>query len=146
MSSFDFHSHSAPVQDYETAIGRIQAMQAGELATPGFNPELQTILLTHGRKAKKAVLWLHGYTSAALQFKSLAELCHQKGFNALVPCIPHHGYKDRLCSEVSKIKAAELVRFTDEVSTHRAVAAPEYMVNMCKTAKNRQMFGNQMCR
>jgi esterase/lipase len=115
MSSSVFHSQAAPVQDYETAIGRIQAMQARELATPGFNPELKTILLTHGKKAGKAVLWLHGYTAATLQFKSLAELCLQRGCNAFVPCIPHHGFKDRLCTEVSKIKATELVRFTDEM-------------------------------
>lgn len=115
MSPFDFHSYSAPVEDYETAIAKIQAMQAGELATPGFNPELKTILLTHGEKTRQVVLWLHGYTAAPLLFKSLAELCFQSGCNALVPCIPHHGFKDRLCSEVSKIKATELARFTDKM-------------------------------
>jgi esterase/lipase len=115
LSSSKFHSHAAPVQDYETAIGRIQVMQAGELASPGFNPELQTILLTHGEKTRQAVVWLHGYTSAPPQFKSLAGLCFQSGCNALIPCIPHHGFKDRLCTEVSRIKATELVRFTDEM-------------------------------
>jgi pimeloyl-ACP methyl ester carboxylesterase len=115
MTSSEFHSHPASLQDYETAIEKIQAMQAGELATPGFNPELQTTLLTHGEKARRVVLWLHGYTAAPPQFKSLAELCFQRGYNVLVPRIPHHGFKDRLCSEVSKIKATELVRFTDEM-------------------------------
>jgi esterase/lipase len=115
MSPSAFHSHPAPVPDYETAIGRIQAIQARELSTPGFNPQLQTILLTHGEKTRQAVLWLHGYTSATLQFKHLAELCFQRGYNVLVPCMPHHGFKNRLSPEVSRIKAREQVRFTDEM-------------------------------
>jgi esterase/lipase len=115
MSSSAFHTHPAPVPDYETTVARVQAMQARELATPGFNPELQTILLTHGEKARQVILWLHGYTVAPPQFKSLAELCFQRGFNAFVPCIPQHGIKDRRCSEVSKVKAVELVRFTDKM-------------------------------
>jgi esterase/lipase len=112
MSSSAFHSHPAPVLDYETALARIQAIQADELATPGFNPELQTILLTHGDKARQAVLWFHGYTSAPLTLKSLAELCFQNGCNVLVPCIPHHGFEDRRSPEVSRVKAVELASFT----------------------------------
>jgi esterase/lipase len=115
MSSSSFHSHPAPVTDYETAVARIQAIQARELVTPGFNPELKTIFLTHGDKAGQAVLWLHGYTAAPLQFKQLAELCFQNGCNVLVPCIPHQGFKDRLSPEVSRVKATELVSFTDEM-------------------------------
>ncbi len=115
MSSSSFHSHPAPVLDYETALSRVQAIQGRELATPGFNPELQTILLTHGEKTRQAILWFHGYTSATLQFKSLAELCYQRGCNVLVPCIPHHGLLDRMTTEVSKFKAAELIQFSDEM-------------------------------
>jgi pimeloyl-ACP methyl ester carboxylesterase len=115
MSASPFHSHPAPVLDYETAVARVQTLQAKELATPGFNPELKTILLTHGHKTKKAVLWLHGYTATPLNFKPLAEMCLQKGCNVFVPCIPHHGFKDRLTPEVSKVKETELVRFTDEM-------------------------------
>ncbi len=113
MLSSAFHSHPGPVLDYETAVARVQAIQAHELATPGFNPELKTILLAHRDKARRAVLWLHGYTAAPPQFKQLAELCFQNGCNVLVPCIPHHGFKDRLSPEVSKVKAIELASFTD---------------------------------
>jgi pimeloyl-ACP methyl ester carboxylesterase len=115
MSSSSFRSHPAPVLDYETAFARVQALQARELASPGFNPELQTILLTHGNKTRQAVLWLHGYTAAPLLFKQLADLCFQNGCNVIVPCIPHHGFKDRLSPEVSRIKATELACFTDEM-------------------------------
>jgi esterase/lipase len=112
MTNNDSRSHPEPRIEYNTAVDKIQAMQAKEEATPGFNPELKSILLTHGEKIKKAVLWFHGYTSATKQFKALAELCHQQGYNAFVPCVPHHGMKDRMTSEVSWIKAEELVRFS----------------------------------
>jgi esterase/lipase len=115
MSLSAFHSHPVPVLDYEAAVASIQDIQARELATPGFNPELKTILLTHGDRARPAVLWLHGYTSAPPAFKQLAELCFQNGCNVLVPCIPHHGFKDRLSVEVSRVKAAELASFTDRM-------------------------------
>lgn len=115
MSSSDFHSHPAPAQTYQAAVDRIQAMQTREAATPGFNPALSSVLLTHGSKTQKAVLWFHGYTAATQQFKPLAELCYQRGYNAFVPCFPHHGFLDRMTDEVSKVKAEELVRFADEM-------------------------------
>jgi esterase/lipase len=100
---------------FKEAVENIKAMQTRETNTPGFNPQLKTILLSHGKKTKRAVLWLHGYTSATLQFKHLAELCFNKGYNVLVPCMPHHGLKDRLTSEISKITAKEQKLFVDDM-------------------------------
>ncbi len=116
MPSSGFRSHPAPVQDYAAAVEKVQAIQARETATPGFNSRLQTILMSHGRKTGRAVLWFHGYTATTLQFKPLAELCFQKGYNVLIPCVPHHGMQDRLSAEVSKIDARELVHFSDEMT------------------------------
>jgi carboxylesterase len=115
MPTFDFHARPAPVKEYGAALETIQQRQAREVAMPGFNPALQTILLTHGKKVGRCVLWFHGYTAATLQFKPLAELCYQRGYNALVPCFPHHGFKDRMTPEVSQVRAEELVRFADEM-------------------------------
>jgi carboxylesterase len=98
-------------QAYNDSLKRIKILQSHE--TNGFNPSLKTILLTQGKRTKKAVLWFHGYTAATLQFKPLAELCFKKGYNVLVPCIPHHGMKDRMTNEVSKIRMKELVQFTN---------------------------------
>jgi pimeloyl-ACP methyl ester carboxylesterase len=115
MPSPNFHSRPAPLRDYAAAVEKVKAMQAEETATPGFDSDLKTILLTHGLKTRRAVLWFHGYTSATLLFKPLAELCYQRGYNALVPCFPHHGYRDRFTPEVSKIGALELAWFADEM-------------------------------
>ncbi len=115
MPTTDFHSHPQPVTDYATAVARINAKQAQEIATPGFRPDLKSILLTHGQKTKRAVLWFHGYSSATPEFASLAQLTFEKGYNSFVPCAPHHGFADRLSPEVSRVKAGELVRYTDEM-------------------------------
>lgn len=115
MSPTVFHAHPQPITDYRTAAAKIAAMQAKETATPGFNPDSQTIFLTQGQKTRRAVLWFHGYTSAPPEFGALAQLCCEKGYNAFVPCIPHHGFKDRMSPEGSRIKTEELARFSDEM-------------------------------
>jgi len=111
MPSSSLRLHSTQDHAYNDSLKKIRVMQSNE--TTGYNPSLKTILLTQGKKTKKAVLWFHGYTAATLQFKPLAELCFKKGYNVLVPCIPHHGFKDRLTDEVSKVRMKELVQFTD---------------------------------
>lgn len=108
-------SSSSYPASFEAALDQIKAMQETELATPGFNPAAQTIALTRGARTRKAVVWFHGYTNVPCQFKRLAELCYEQGYNALVPCIPHHGYSDRLSGEMSKVKTAELIRFTERM-------------------------------
>ena len=113
MPSISSRSRSTHDQAYNDALKKIKAIQSCE--TNGFNPSLKTILLTQGKKTKKAVLWFHGYTAATLQFKPLAELCFKKGYNVLVPCIPHHGMKDRMSDEVSKVRMKELVQFTNDM-------------------------------
>ena len=111
----DFHAHLQPVTDYAAAVDRISARQAQEIATPGFRPDLKRTLLTHGQKTRRAVLWFHGYTSSPPEFAALAQLTYEKGYNTFVPCAPHHGFEDRLSPEVSRVKADELVRYTDEM-------------------------------
>jgi esterase/lipase len=106
-----FQAHSSPLQAYPAALEKIQAMQSAETDQPGFDPDLQTILLTHGQNTRRAVLWFHGYTSAVPQFRHLAQQCFDRGYNVLLPCMPHHGFKDRMSPETSQVKAQELVQF-----------------------------------
>jgi carboxylesterase len=108
-------SQPVSMNTFMEAVEKIKAMQSRETNTPGFNPQLNTIFLSHGKKTKRAILWLHGYTSATLQFKHLADLCFKKGYNVLVPCMPHHGLKDRLTSEICKITAKEQKQFVDSM-------------------------------
>lgn len=101
--------------DFSATLEKVKAMQEREVATPGFNPWAKTLLLTHGVKTRRAVLWFHGYTATPVDYKRLAELCYEKGYNVLVPCIPHHGFKDRFSGEMSKLNSRELIRFTEKM-------------------------------
>lgn len=112
MNALPFQTHLSPAKDYPAALEIIQSMQAAENTQPGFDPALQTILLTHGQKTRRGVLWFHGYTAAAPQFRQLAEQCFERGYNVLIPCVPHHGFKDRMSPETSRVKAPELLQFT----------------------------------
>jgi esterase/lipase len=113
MPSTSRHTHAVQDPGYNASLKKIKAIQSRE--TLGYHPSLKTILLTHGKKTQKAVLWFHGYTSGTIQFKPLAELCFKKGYNVLVPCLPHHGLKDRMSEEVSKVKMKELIQFTHDM-------------------------------
>ena len=112
MSSSVSQTVPLPILEYSAALEKIQAIQTAEVAQEGFDPRLQTILLTHGQKTHRAVLWFHGYTAAAAQFRQLGEICYQRGYNVLVPCVPHHGFKNRMSPETSRVKAQELLQFT----------------------------------
>ena len=114
MTTTQILSQSAPFTDYGAALARIEAMRSTEKGAPGFNPEMQSILLSHGQKTARAVLWFHGYTSAPPQFRPLAELCFDRGYNAFIPCVPHHGFRDRFSPEMSRVRTAELVQFAED--------------------------------
>ena len=115
MPALSFPPRPAPIHDYPVALEKIRTMQSAETAQLGFNPALQTILLTHGQQTHRAVLWFHGYTSAVPQFLQLAEMCFERGYNVLIPCVPHHGFQDRMSPETSRINASELLNFTNNM-------------------------------
>ncbi len=128
MSIHDFHSRSTPHLDYSQTTASIQTMQVQEKDQPGFNPALQTILLTHGKRTRRVVVWFHGYTAATRQFKELGEACFEAGYNVLVPCVPHHGFTDRMSPEVSRLDTLELVRFSDRMVDLAAGLGDEVIV------------------
>jgi len=78
-----FRSSPHPIHDYQKAKDAIKQIQASE--GDEYNPETKTILLTHGKKTKKTILWLHGYTATTRQFLPLARLCHEKAGTPLCP-------------------------------------------------------------
>ena len=109
--SLSEQSHS--VMNYAEALNRIEALDGGErslLADYG-----KTILLTHGRKTERAIVFLHGYTSSPGQFAQLGQLFYERGYNVLIPRLPHHGLKDRMTTALTQLTAEELTLKTDNV-------------------------------
>jgi len=103
---------SQPARTFEEAQARIAALQALDDAT--VRPGSGTAFRSHGKKAEHAVVFYHGYTNAPPQYDRLGEEFFQRGYNVLVPRLPHHGLIDPLTTEQEKLTAEELVRTIQE--------------------------------
>jgi len=67
-----------------------------------------TILLTHGTRAPRAYLLLHGLTATPRQFADFGRRLYEGGANVYIPRMPHHGYADRLTTALAALTAQEL--------------------------------------
>ncbi len=105
-------SHPNPAVDYADAVRRVERQLADEV---DFNPCNHTILMTHGGKTPKAVIFVHGYVSSPAPFKELATAFHHRGYNVLAMTLPYHGLADRMTTEHAKLRAEDLARYADEV-------------------------------
>ncbi|MEV0216447.1 alpha/beta fold hydrolase [Micromonospora sp. ALFpr18c] len=92
---------------FESASDRAARTVAAETADPQVLPECRSQFLTHGRVSAKAVLLLHGHTECPDQYRGLAKLFFDRGYNVWVPRAPRHGVADRLAH--AKVDAYELV-------------------------------------
>jgi carboxylesterase len=63
---------------------------------------------------ERVVVWFHGYTDSPGQFARLAQLCFERGWNVLVPRLPHHGLSDPMTPETALLTAEKLARSADE--------------------------------
>jgi pimeloyl-ACP methyl ester carboxylesterase len=99
-------SRPNPAADYAEAISRFQQMQQNE--GPEINPVARSILLTHGQRTERAVVFFHGYTNCPQQFRQLGETVYGMGYNVLIPRLPRHGVADRKVENLSPLKAEEL--------------------------------------
>ncbi len=105
-------SHPDPVQNYAGAVQRIEALQAHEAS---LNPVCRTQFMTHGQKAQRVIVFVHGYTNCPQQFAELGKRFYGLGYNVLMVPVPHHGLIDRLTGEQALLKAEELAAYTDQV-------------------------------
>jgi pimeloyl-ACP methyl ester carboxylesterase len=99
-------SHPAPAANYADAVARFQKLSSSEARA--VNPVARSVLLTHGFRAPKVVVFFHGYSSSPQQFRSLGERFFQLGYNVLIPLLPRHGLADRKLDNLSRIRAEEL--------------------------------------
>ena len=99
-------SHPAPTADYKEALDRFQQLQEKEGRE--LNPVCRSILLTHGQRTERAVVFLHGYTNCPEQFRKLGQIFYELGYNVFIPRLPRHGLADRKVENLSQLKAEEL--------------------------------------
>jgi alpha-beta hydrolase superfamily lysophospholipase len=108
-----YASHPNPAADYAEALQRVERLRAAEV---GFNPDCHTVLLTHGAKTAKVIVFAPGYgTCPAAPYKELGIQFYDRGYNVLIAPLPHNGLADRMTTEQAKLRAEDLVRYTDQV-------------------------------
>jgi alpha-beta hydrolase superfamily lysophospholipase len=104
-------SHPNPTVDYTDAVTRFQQIQ--KIEGPEINPVCRSILLTHGLRTERAVVFFHGYTNCPEQFRELGKIFYDIGYNVLIPRLPRHGMADRRVENLSSLKAEELRECAD---------------------------------
>ncbi len=109
----DLAASGHPAQTYAEALERIHGLDAPVAAKLG--PIGGTLLLTHGKKTDKVIVLLHGYTKSPHEFLFLGQLLYAKGYNVLIPRLPHHGLADHMTTEQSLLTAEEMALFSNEV-------------------------------
>jgi carboxylesterase len=98
---------------YPEALARIAAIEQAE-QHPSLNPPGRSYALTHGRRAPRCTVLLHGYTNCPQQFRAFSALLHARGQNVYVPRLPHHGLADRMAPDQARLSARELLAYLDD--------------------------------
>jgi pimeloyl-ACP methyl ester carboxylesterase len=102
----NLQSHPNPAPDYGEALSRFQKIRGTE--GPELNPVCHSILLSHGKRTKRAVVFFHGLTNCPEQFRELGRTFYELGYNVLIPRLPRHGLADRKVENLAPLKAEEL--------------------------------------
>lgn len=109
--------------DKPTSIGRVNDIYEDgvrivsglrDLDGPNVNPVCQTRLYEHGRRVERSLVLLHGFTNCPAQFDVIGRLFHAQGWNVLIPRYPRHGYRDRLNTSVSELRAEHLLALANQ--------------------------------
>jgi pimeloyl-ACP methyl ester carboxylesterase len=103
----------ANTRSYEAALARLAAIEGAE-AGPELNPDCRGFALTHGGRAARCTVLLHGYTNCPRQFRSFAPLLHARGHNVYVPRLPFHGLADRLTVEQARLDRRAMLAYLDD--------------------------------
>lgn len=101
-----------PCRSYLESVGRINNLRI--LDGKDISPDGHLIFLTHGKKMQKTIVFFHGGTNSPRQFEALGKIFYEKGYNVLIPRIPHHGLKNRMTEDYAKLSALEMTQLSDE--------------------------------
>ena len=100
--------------EYPVALERARALQRRD--GPEVNGVCRTVLLDHGQRTERAAVLLHGLTNCPAQFAAFGAQLHDRGYNVLIPRLPHHGLADRMNRDQARITASDLKTFAEEAA------------------------------
>lgn len=75
-------------RDYSEALKVIA--QQGSIDVKTATSQGRSVFLTHGRRATRAVVLLHGFGNSPFEFRGLADSLYADGSNVWVPRLPYH--------------------------------------------------------
>jgi len=104
-------SKADPSRSYQDSVRHINDLRL--LDGEDVSPDGRLIFLTHESKTQNAIVFFHGNTNSPRQFAALGRLFYDKGYNVLIPRVPHHGLKDRMTNELGRLTALEMIRLCD---------------------------------
>ena len=102
-----------PAQNYAEAMARFDALVAAEQARGDIDPQCLPFVRTHGEKTERAIILFHGLTACPHQYRELAQLYFDQGYNVYVPRLPRHGYANRTTNALAELTAEELAGVMD---------------------------------
>lgn len=103
---------SDPCQTYQESLLRIKALEAEDPSD--VDPAGRAILMSHGKKVERAIVFLHGFTNSPRQFEALGKAFYNLGFNVFIPRVSYHGLKQTRSFELAKLTAEDLVSVSNQ--------------------------------
>jgi alpha-beta hydrolase superfamily lysophospholipase len=100
-----------------TSLARLERLFARD--HPGVAQRGRTLAYVHDTRCERSVVLLHGLSASPAQFERVAAELHERGYNVLVPRLPHHGHADPLSPALERLNADELC---DAVTEYVAIA------------------------
>ena len=76
----------------------------------------RSILMTHGNRAPRVYVLLHGFTDAPTQFAAVGGHLFAEGANVYIPRLPHHAERVSPLRAIGRVKSDELARFADSTT------------------------------
>jgi len=99
---------------YKAGIEIAGSFQA--LDGPNVNPVCRTRLYVHGRRTRRSLVLLHGFTNCPQQFDDLGKSLYELGWNVLIPRYPRHGYSDRLTTSIAELRSEQLIALANRAA------------------------------
>ena len=104
----------ADTMSYADALLRIGLRQRDDDSVAVANG--RSILMTHGDRAARVYILLHGFTDAPTQFATVGAHLFADGANVYIPRLPHHAERASPLRAIGRVKSDELARFADSTT------------------------------
>lgn len=105
-------SKAGPSGSYQESLRRIRVLRLSD--GDDVSPDGRTIFMARGEQTPHAIVFFHGNTNSPRQFEALGKIFYDKGYNVLIPRVPHHGLKNRMTNDLARLTVLELIKVCND--------------------------------